>query len=89
MSKHKGYIDVCYIEEPFIFAVNGNFTLEELKTIEDNLIQDEYGLNEKYQGKEDVRFVVHYEEEEIQYGSGYGDVYRVPAYYDLTCVSDK
>lgn len=89
MNGYRGYIDVCYIEEPFIFRINGDFTLEELKIIENDLAQDEDGLCGKYQGKEEVRFSVDYVETEVQYGAGYGDTYTIPGYYDLTCASVK
>jgi hypothetical protein len=78
-----GYVDVCWIEEPFICGVHGEFTLDNLKEIEKSLIEDEFGFANRYKGQESVRFVARYIPGEVQYGEGYGDVYTIPGYIVL------
>lgn len=82
---HENYIGVCFIDEPFITDVWGNFTTEELKKIEQSLIDDDYGFNDRYkqQSTEYVKFKVIYNNGETQYGNGYGDIYTIEPYFEL------
>lgn len=84
METDKLEIMICCIEpsEPFIYWINGKATMDTLKQIEGDLIED-IGpqILEANQSMCDLKLKATYTPEEVQYGTGYGDILTIPSYF--------
>jgi len=82
-----GKVWICFIDPsaPFVYQIYGRFTGETIREIEAEII-DNWADEErsKWQDMGGVEFDVLWTDPEIQYGSGYGDVFRMEGYYSLT-----
>ncbi|MEK4711092.1 hypothetical protein [Bacillus sp. FSL R10-2780] len=89
MNKTTVIVSTCDIDNPFIYEVHGYMTLEVMEEIQNDLTEQEQLENEILEGYKlnyDLKVEATYIEGETQYGSGEGDINRIPSYWNLKVI---
>ncbi|MGN4897759.1 hypothetical protein ACTFSB_28300 [Bacillus cereus group sp. MYBK14-3] len=72
---------------PFIYEVHGYMTQDVMEEIENDLLEQlEFDIIDGCNLNYDLKVEATYIEGEIQYGSGEGDINRIPSYWSLNVI---
>ncbi|EJV42110.1 hypothetical protein IEK_05776 [Bacillus toyonensis] len=87
MNKSTVIVSTYDVGNPFIYEVHGYMTLGVMTEIDNDLPEQlENEILEGHKLNYDLKVEATYIEGEIQYGSGEGDIYRLPSYWSLKVI---
>ncbi|PFW97667.1 hypothetical protein [Bacillus pseudomycoides] len=87
MNKTTVIVSTFEVGNPFIYEVHGYMTLEVMEEIQNDLTEQlETEILEGNKLNYDLKVEASYIPSETQYGSGEGDLYRLPSYWSLKVI---
>ncbi|MED1014528.1 hypothetical protein P4T54_24925 [Bacillus mycoides] len=87
MNKTTVIVSTYDVGNPFIYEIHGYMTLGVMTEIDNDLIEQlETEILEGHNLNYDLRVEASYVEGETQYGSGEGDIHRIPSYWNLKVI---